>query len=162
MEEESNLVYFQKELVSNPVNLARGGSVRWESIGDDEGVLATKVDWLIAELRAFSARKIGGIKEITREAYDAKKNSAVLDRRPRQRLADPPLFPPVRSDIRDAPRVAAEVFPTPKPPERKASPEYVQALVPGDAAPADPAANRPVARKIPKLPKADNHPSILP
>lgn len=71
--------WFLKELYDSPAYLA-GRAIRFIQVGDNEGVLETSNDALIAALRDLISKRRGGITEVTEEVFLAKKNEPVIVR----------------------------------------------------------------------------------
>ena len=80
--------YFQKSLIATRLYGVRV-PITWEPAGDGDGVLATSDSAVITALRAKIVAKVGGVKEITKAQYDAKKAEPVP---PKRHVTQDPAF----------------------------------------------------------------------
>lgn len=133
--------WFRKELYDSPAYIGHR-AVRFVAVGDNEGVLETDNDQLIAALRDLVARRRGGVVEIDEFEYNAKKNEPVIDRSQKLPVGlltplDPMLgTSPIKKPTQDGLRVVAAATGSakqnaPEPPPKPRT---------------DAAANRPAAR----------------
>lgn len=76
----SETAYFGKIIISNPI-IGLPGKVPWIPIEDGNGVASVDDPDLIAALRDRCGRRIGGVREITREEFDKKKVIPLLPRK---------------------------------------------------------------------------------
>lgn len=99
--------YFTKSLPDTPVLLSTGVRYKFPKFPDGRGYLATEDTSLIADLTAMVERHVGGVAEISQEAYDAalKKNETltpsvkVSSRLPSLRIQPPPSAEPESKPI---------------------------------------------------------------
>ena len=93
--------YFRKEILSNRIVL-KTRNPQWESVGNDEGILATDSDELVAELGVMADVGRGGVIRITAEEYEELKKKPASPSPQRPRLGDPWQDPsPLRTSIRN-------------------------------------------------------------
>lgn len=79
--------YFRKEILSNRIVL-KTRQPQWESVGNDEGALATDNEDLIRELGEMADRGRGGVVRISEEEYEELKKKPVSQSRARPRLGE--------------------------------------------------------------------------
>ena len=80
--------YFQKSLIATRLYGIRV-PISWEPAGDGDGVIATADKAVIDALRAKAAARVGGVKEISKEEYEAKKAEPVP---PKRHVTQDPAF----------------------------------------------------------------------
>lgn len=115
------MIYFRKELHSNPIKLPTGHPVPFELVADDTGILATEDGYLISELRNAIARQVGGVYEIGPAEYEELKKNP----------PDSPSPPPWLNGQSLRQQLSANVVV-----EGKTSPSSAMAQAPKPAAPA--------------------------
>ena len=73
----SDIRYYLKEVLSRPLRTKSQIAIPWNDAGDDCGWLETNDPRLIAELDAAVAKRIGGVRSVTKEdVIDAKKKAS--------------------------------------------------------------------------------------
>ena len=148
--------YFHKEILTTPARTSDGRVAPFESVGDDEGILATESEGLLNELDQMITARRAGVSEINEQSYNELKKKPV-SRRPGLPLSAPPAFPP--------PNLISDPDPTEHAPVAAAA----KPVTPGPALPqpglepappGDIRANRPTPKKLVKAPPIKSIPSF--
>lgn len=85
---DAPLTYFHKTLIASRL-YGVSIPIRWVPAGDGDGVLATSDSKVIAALRQKIAARVGGVRELSKEEYDAKKAEPVP---PKRHVTQDPAF----------------------------------------------------------------------
>jgi hypothetical protein len=99
--------YYNKEILSNEARVGDGRPLRFEDIGDGDGIIKTDDQNLIDLIKPLVDGRVGGVREITEKEYEEfskKKADSPQPKRQSRKMSDPPAYPnqPVSIDQREA------------------------------------------------------------
>jgi hypothetical protein len=165
------LVYFLKEILSNPVNI-QGRNVPFENVGANRGVIALDPSKIpdkdyIAGLTDWANQGIGGVTKISAADYAQKKSQPVLkpSARPRDMLrARHPTSPALRTPPPPPPEVTLAGAAPPADADLNALGlgEEAEAPAPASAGTEPPPPFRPTTRRIGRSAKLDKSTPVAP